>query len=216
MPTRSELRADQRRRILGAIAGLVASESYEAITVIRIVRAAGVSSPVFHEHFQSKEAAVLALSESLTERMRDRTAAVLRATEAEDWPVRVSAVLRAALEAILADPLLAKATIVEAPAVGPVIVDRYWEAMLGLVPLLREGRASLRDPEFLPPTIEQTLAGGVFWSAYGRLLSGEAPGIEELLPDALEFILRPYLGEAAAVRWARRAGEDAEGGMHRL
>lgn len=110
--------------------------------------------------------------------------------------------LRALFETILADPLIAKATIVEAPTVGPVIAERYQGVMNSLSPLFALGRTFNPAAEALPDTLEDTLAGGVLWSAYQRLIVGEVDRIEALMPEAIEFVLRPYLGEAEAASWA--------------
>ena len=52
----------------------------------------------------------------------------------------------------------------------------------------------------------------MLWSAYQRLIVGEADRIEALLPEAIEFVLRPYLGEAEAARWACSGEESADAG----
>jgi hypothetical protein len=123
------------------------------------------------------------------------------------WAQQVAAALRALFDVFLADPLIARASIVDAPTVGPVMIDRYQQAMSGLTPLLRQGRELVPDANELPPTLEDTLAGGLLWSAYQRLIVGEIDRIETLLPEAVVFVLRPYVGEREAARWAKWAEE---------
>jgi hypothetical protein len=79
--------------------------------------------------------------------------------------------------------------------------------MKALSPLLRHGRELGPAAAQLPETLEDTLAGGVLWSAYQRLIVGEVDRIEALLPEAIEFVLRPYIGEGEAARWARWSQE---------
>jgi AcrR family transcriptional regulator len=69
--------------------------------------------------------------------------------------------------------MLARAAIVEAPAVGPAIVSRYEEATNALAPLLREGRASSPYGDELPQTLETSLTSGILWSAHQRLVVDE-------------------------------------------
>jgi AcrR family transcriptional regulator len=201
--TRETAATDQQRRILRATGELVAKRGYADVTVARIVKAAHVSFKTFYGHYSGKEDAFLALFDTvMADAARQIEAALSGASEA-DWPERVTVALRAFFAVILADPLIARAVIVEAPTVGPVIVERYQAAMNGLSPLLREGRELAENADDLPATLEDTLAGGVLWSAYQRLSVGEVDRIEPLLPEAVEFLLRPYLGEAEAARRGR-------------
>ena len=74
-----------------------------------------------------------------------------------------------------------------------------------LAPLLRRGRELNAEAAGLPPTLEVRLAGGVLWSAYQRLIVGEVDRIATLLPESIEFVLRPYVGRDEAARWAEAA-----------
>jgi len=107
------------------------------------------------------------------------------------------------IELIVEDPIIARAVIVEAPTVGPGILDRYERSVRGFVPLFRAGRELNPRGKDLPPTIEDTLAGSVFWSAYQRLIVGQAERLRELLPELTELVLRTYLGQEEASRIAR-------------
>jgi AcrR family transcriptional regulator len=208
--TRADANEDQRERILTATSELVAEHGYNALTVELIVKRARVSFKTFHKHFPNKEAAFLELFDSKIARSRERIEAALAAEPDAPWPQQVVVAVRALFEAILVDPLSARATIVEAPAAGPVIMDRYQSAMSGLSPLLRRGRQFEPQGSDLPESLEETLVGGVLWSAYQRLVVGEVDRIEALLPEAIEFLLRPYVGDAEAARWARLAQEQAQ------
>jgi AcrR family transcriptional regulator len=199
--TRDSVKADQRQRILRATGELVAKRGYNAVTVELIVKRAKVSYKTFYAHFSNKEEAFLELFDAVMAQTRAQIDAALVAEADAPWPQQVIAGLRALFNAFIADPLIARASIVEAPTVGPLIIERYEKAMTVISPLLRQGREA--QPEELPATLEDTLAGGVLWSAYQRLIVGEAERIEALLPEAIEFVLRPYIGEAEAARWAK-------------
>lgn len=201
--TRESTGDAQRQRILRATGELVGKRGYGDVTVELIVKRARVSYKTFYKHFPGKEECFLELFDSVTGDARERIDAALAAEASAAWPQRVAVALRALFESILADPLIARAIIVEAPTVGPVIVERYEGVTTGLSPLLRRGRKESSQPGELPDTLEDTLAGGVLWSAYQRLISGEVDRIEALLPEAVEFVLRPYIGQGEAARWAR-------------
>ncbi len=205
--TRSSAHADQRRRILRAVGDLVGERGYGEVTVELIVKRAHVSFKTFYKHYASKEECLLDLCESAfasTERkVRERLAA-----EPAAWPEQVVLALRVLFELIAAEPVIARAVIVESPTVGPEIAARYEQATRALVPLFRAGRELNPRGTELPERIEDTLAGSVFWSAYQRLIVGEAEQLAASLPVLVELVLRTYLGQAEASRIAR--GGDRE------
>lgn len=200
--TRSNAHLDQRRRILRAIAELVAKRGYADVTVELIVKRARVSYKTFYKHFSGKEECFKELFDSTTgsteKAIRERLA-----EEDRSWADRVVLALSLWIERIVAEPLVARAVIVEAPTVGPGMLQRYERTTKTFVPLFREGRELNPRGAELPATVEDTLSGSIFWSAYQRLIVGEAERLPELLPELLELVLRTYLGQAEAARIAR-------------
>ena len=206
--TRSGAHADQRRRILRAIAELVAERGYADVTVELIVKRAHVSFKTFYKHFSGKEECFLVLFDNVFQATEET---ILRRLAAEPgpWAEQVALALATLIEVIVADPIVARAVIVEAPTVGPGILDRYDTATKALVPLFRAGRELNPRGAELPETIEDTLAGAVFWSAYQRLIVGEPEALADYLPVLTELILRTYLGPAEAARIARAEAKAA-------
>jgi AcrR family transcriptional regulator len=200
--TRSSAHRDQRRRILRAIGELVAKRGYADVTVELIVKRARVSYKTFYKHFSGKEECFKELFDSAcgsTEKaIRERLG-----EEPGGWADQVALALGIWVERIVAEPLIARAAIVEAPTVGLGMVERYERATKAFVPLFRGGRELNPRGAELPATIEDTLSGSVFWSAYQRLIVGEAERLPELLPEMIELVLRTYLGQAEAARIAR-------------
>jgi AcrR family transcriptional regulator len=200
--TRAGAAADQRRRILRAIGELVAKRGYRAVTVELIASRAKVSYSTFYKHFDNKEDCFLALFDAVFATV-DRRLHLVLADEESSWPEQVVLALRALVELIVSDPLLARACIVEAPTAGPAIFARYERAGRALVPLFERGRRLNPHGSALPSTLEVTLAGSVLFSAYQRLILGEVERIEDLLPEVVELVLRPYLGDARAASFGR-------------
>lgn len=207
--TRSSAHADQRRRILRAVGELVGERGYGDVTVELIVKRARVSFKTFYKHFPGREECLLALCEiafdSSERRIRERLAA-----EPGPWSEQVALALRTLIELIVAEPVLARAVIVESPTAGPRVTARYEKATKALVPLLREGRELSPRGADLPETLEDTLAGAVFWSAYQRLMVGEVEQLPASLPVLVELVLRSYLGPAEASRVARAEAPDLQ------
>jgi AcrR family transcriptional regulator len=205
--TRAAAAADQRRRILRATGELVAKRGYRAVTVELIAKRARVSYSTFYKHFQNKEECLLALCDSVFAGVERRVLLALDA-EQRSWPERVVVALRTLVELIVSDPLIARACIVEGPPATPLLFERYEAASQALTPLFRAGREISPRAARLPETTEETLAGSVLWSAYQRLIVGEAERIEELLPELIELVLRPYLGEQQASSIAARHADS--------
>jgi AcrR family transcriptional regulator len=204
--SRDAAAADQRRRILAATAELIAEQGYQETTMEEIVRRAKVGYATFYKHYPDKEAAFLALLESATDRTVGR---VEDAYEREEgpWTDRVGAALGVLFEDVAAHPAAARAVLVEAVAAGPEAAAKHEAALKRLAPLLRPGRELNPRQAELPESLEETLAGGIVWVLGQRLIGGEADKLRGLLPETLEFVLRPYVGEDEA---AREAGEVAD------
>jgi AcrR family transcriptional regulator len=200
--TREDAPADQRRRILRATAELVAKRGFRGTTNELIVRRARVGYATFYKHFADKEECLLALFEETSARVEARLREVYQ-QEPEPWSRKAAAVLRALFGLIAADPVVAKACLVETLSAGPAAVAAYEAALKGFDPMLRPGRELNPRGERLPGTLEDTLAGGVLWVAYQRLIVGEAGKLPQLLPETIEFVLTPYVGEEEAVRVAQ-------------
>jgi AcrR family transcriptional regulator len=200
--TRAGAHRDQRRRILRAIGELVAKRGYADVTVELIVKRARVSYKTFYKHFSGKEECFQELFDGTVAATEKAIRARLD-EEPREWPDRVVLALRIWIERISAEPLIARAVIVEAPTAGPGMFEPYGRASRAFAPLFREGRELNPQGAELPPTVEDTLSGSIFWSAYQRLIVGEAERLPELLPELTEMVLRTYLGQAEAARIAR-------------
>ncbi len=196
--TRDTVAADQRQRILRAATELFAKRGYHGATVALIIKRARVGYATFYKNFDDKEGCFLALLDGAAGRAEKR---MWEAAEAEEaWPEAVAAAVRTLFELIVAEPVLARVCLVESLTAGPKAVARYEAALRSAVPMLVPGRQLKPRKAELPATLEDTLAGGVLWIAYQRLIVGEADRLPQLLPEALEFVLSPYMGEEEAVR----------------
>jgi AcrR family transcriptional regulator len=201
---------DQRRRILCATAELMAKRGYQETTTELIVRRAKVGYSTFYKQFGDKEGALTALFDLAAERGRAVVRDAFRGSEGP-WTERAALGIRALFEQIAAHPTIARVCLVEALTAGPVLVARYEEVLVSFEPMLRPGRDLNPRGEQLPQSLEGTLAGGILWLAYQRLILGEAEKLLELLPEAVEFVLSPYVGEDEAVRTADELFPDAAG-----
>lgn len=161
-----------------------------------VVRQAKVGYATFYKSFEDKEAAFMALLDEAVEQLTSR---VKEAYDREpEWPDKVAAGLGAMFEVIAANPNVARACLAEASTAGPEAANRQEAAMKQFAPLLKPGRELNPRQAQLPDTLEDTLMGGVMWVVNQRLVGGEADKLRALLPETLEFVLRPYVGEEKA------------------
>jgi AcrR family transcriptional regulator len=119
----------QRARILDGIAQVVAAHGYEEATVADVVRAAGVSRSTFYELFPSKEACFLAAYRSGVDALDDRIRAAVHAAGPAGWRAQLRAGIRAYLDALAADPALARTFLHEVHAAGPEALDARTDAL---------------------------------------------------------------------------------------
>jgi len=169
-PPRGALATSQRERILDATEELIAEKGAPATTIEAIVKAAGVSSVTFYEHFRNKEECFVAAFDRGVEELR---AAV------PGQPHGAEQVLAALLEAIDAEPLRARLCFVEAQKGGPELRARY-DAALDAV------AGELSD------SLGQAIVGGLAWLLRERLELGGGEGVQGLLPRMTEIVLDPY------------------------
>jgi AcrR family transcriptional regulator len=186
----------QRQRILTGAAKVFSERGYRQVSVADIVKAAAIARGRFYDHFSSKEDCFFALYDSGTSRALE---AVDRACaeEAAGFPERVKVGIAALLAEIDADRDLARACIVEGPAVGPAITDRFERLVADFAALLRSGRGDESDDE-LPETVEETVVGGLYWLLYYALLEERPKKVGRLRPQLVEFSLIPFVGAEAA------------------
>ncbi|MBS1889562.1 MAG: TetR/AcrR family transcriptional regulator [Actinobacteria bacterium] len=192
----------QRARIISALAEETMDRGYRAVTVADIVRRAGIARNTFYDNFASKEDCFLATQDYAVEEALKRV--VEAAAEAESWEARLVTGLGAFLAYVAGEPALARTCIVEALSAGPAAQERYEQSLQSFLPLLRLGRESSPQGEDLPETLEEAIAGGIFWVIYQRIVLGQTEQIESLLPDLVDFALTPYIGAESAQRATAR------------
>jgi hypothetical protein len=118
------------------------------------------------------------------------------------WSERVRVAVRQAFEFADADPSAASVLTNEALAGGVDGVERYERLMAYLAGLLEAGRAESPHGADLPPSTERSLAGGVAAIVGHRVDRERGGGLDDLVPDVVQFVLTPYLGTEEARRIA--------------
>ena len=121
--------------------------------------------------------------------------AVLEACGRElGWAEKVAAGTRAGLEFAAADPAAAYVLTSEAFARGLEGVERHERLLDYLGERLLSGRRERPDGARLPEITERVIAGGIIALVSQRVDLGKADELEALVPEAIQFVLTPYLG----------------------
>lgn len=171
-------------------------KGYRAVTVADIVRRAGIARNTFYENFSSKEDCFFALYDNTAKETLNVVAEACEGVDGE-FADRLRVGLEALLGYLAEDPVRARAFVVEGPAVGPAINERFERVVADFAALLRRGRPDEAATE-LPETVEETVVGGLYWLLYYALLDGRPKRIQKLLPQLTEFALIPFAGGDAA------------------
>jgi len=116
----------------------------------------------------------------------------------QGWPAQIAAAIRAGLEFAADDPQGADLLTNGALARGRDGIARYQRLIEYLAGLLAPGREERGENATLPEITERAMAGGVAMLVAQRLDQGRAEELPGLAPEAIEFVLTPYLGVEAA------------------
>jgi AcrR family transcriptional regulator len=184
---RSFVAANQRERILAAVAHAAAEHGYAEMSVEAIIARAGVSRRTFYEHFKNKEDAFLAaydaaLHQGLT---RVRRAYLSQATALE----RLRAGIRAYLQLLASDPDTARMGIVEVPAAGPRAIARRADALQLFADIIEDNIRELVPSCRQPALTAETIVGGIYEVISSRILAGRTGELPGLADDLLVAVL---------------------------
>lgn len=189
-----EVLRDQRERLLAAVPGVAAEHGYEAMSVADIVKAAAVSRNAFYKSFGDKQECFAIAHDQGHERLLE--VLVQPCEEGATIEERVERSLAAGLDALAAEPDLARMLFVEAPSAGEELALRYHEWLRRYGALLRSAAPDL-PPESIPaPEVEGVIVGGIASRVASEVLHGRAAKLPELTAPLVEYVLAFYqLGE---------------------
>ena len=178
--------ANQRERILSAVAQATAELGYAEMSVEAITTRAGVSRRTFYEHFQNKEDAFLAAYDAAVRAVvRHVRRAYFQETTAQ---ARLHAGIGAFLQVLASDPELARMCIVEVLAAGPRAIARRNETMRMFAEIIEDNIHELIPSCRRAALTAETIVGGIHEVVFSRILAGrtgELPGLADNLLVAI-------------------------------
>jgi AcrR family transcriptional regulator len=184
---RSRAELGQRERIVRAAARVVVERGYEALSIPAISGAAGTSNQTFYEHFPSKRDAFLAAFEILSaEALRRSVTAYARQGQA---PEAIGAGLRAMLEYVASNELVARLAFFELPTAGPPALDRA-DATLDLFTAYLQNSPELGPP--LPKSLMVAIPSAIWAVIQHEIAQGRLESLPELAPEAARIVVASF------------------------
>lgn len=122
--TREQVTADQRARIMVALAEAMAADGYTEVSVADVLRRAGVSRETFYQQFSSKRDCFLQTFDAAAAILADRIDGAVADAPAGGGPAAAEAAVGAYLDALVAEPAFAHLFLVESHAAGPAAIER--------------------------------------------------------------------------------------------
>jgi AcrR family transcriptional regulator len=184
---RSFVAANQRERILTAVAHAAAELGYAEMSVESVVVRAGVSRRTFYEHFRSKEDAFFAAYDAAVHQMaRHIRRAYLNEATAR---ARLGAGIGAFLEFLASEPEFARMCIVEVLAAGPRAIARRNGAMRMFAEIIEDNIHELVPSVRLPALTAEAIVGAIHEVVLSRILAGRIDELPGLADDLLIAVL---------------------------
>jgi AcrR family transcriptional regulator len=158
---------------------------------------AGVSEGIFFEIFPSVEECYSAAFELGLERLSHTVEEAAGRDEA--WLERVRSGLVGLLGFLDDEPSWAHLLLLQTQAAGAGALECEQRLLAVITRLVENGNPGmLSEPASLPAMTVELTAGGTFAVIRARAYKEPGEALVELAPSLMAFIVRPYLGEAAA------------------
>src|SRR5215831_8728282 len=184
---RSFVAANQRERILSAVAKAVAALGYAETSVEAIIERAGVSRRTFYDHFKNKEDAFLAAYDAaIHQQVKYVRLAYLKQSTARE---RLRAGIGAYLQFLANEPEFARMCIVEVLAAGPRAIARRNETMRMFAGIIEDNIHELIPSCRRAALTAETIVGGIHEVVFNRILAGRIDELPGLAGDLLAAIL---------------------------
>ncbi|RKH63447.1 TetR/AcrR family transcriptional regulator [Corallococcus aberystwythensis] len=148
-----------RDRLVAGLAQAILEVGYGRLTIADIVRHARVSKRTFYEHFEDKEACLLALYATHSARLLEEVEAAIQ--HAPPGELRASIGAAVYLSSLQSRPGLVRTLLVEILHVGPKGFALRRRVMRSFAELMRREFASAGTGDALSPALAMALVGGI-------------------------------------------------------
>jgi AcrR family transcriptional regulator len=199
--------SSERARLIEALIEVAAERGYVDTSIEMVVARAGLDRPAFDRHFRGKYDSFLSAWQEMNEEcMR----VMMRAYDSErDWPDRLRAVAREVVGSLCNEPSRA-CFAVEVLAAGDAARARRDMTMRVIASLIDAGRKEMDDPESVPHTTAEALAGSAYGQVYAKVVRGDTDDLPKLIPQLMSAAVMPYLGVEAALEELGRSSNSSD------
>jgi AcrR family transcriptional regulator len=199
--------SSERARLIEALIEVAAERGYADTTIEMVLTRAGLDRPAFDRHFRGKYDSFLSAWQDVNEECMH---SVMHAYESErDWPDRLRAVAHTVVGSLCEEPSRASFA-VEVLAAGDAARARRDMTMRVLASLIDAGRKEMKDPESVPHTTAEALAGSAYGQVYAKVVRGDTDDLPALVPQLMSAAVMPYLGVEAALEELNRSSNSSD------
>jgi AcrR family transcriptional regulator len=188
--------SSERAQLIEALIEVAAERGYMDTSIEMVVAHAGLDRSAFDRHFRGKYDGFLSAWQEMNE---ECMASLMRAYASEqDWPDRLRAVAHEVVGNLCNEPSRA-CFAVEVLAAGDAARARRDMTMRVIASLIDAGRKEMEDPESVPHTTAEALAGSAYGQVYAKVVRGDTDELPKLIPQLMSAAVMPYLGVEAAL-----------------
>lgn len=189
-PSSPDTALAHRQRLLDGLAQVLGERAYAELTIADVVAAAHVSRRTFYEHFDGKEACLLALCERLSEEV---LAVIAAGYDPEgDWVQELDQVTVAYLRNLQQRPALVRALYLEMLTLGPdgLAMRRRISTRFSQFLIMQVEVSRLKEPGKRPlsPALATAVVGGIHELIVQAIEEGRADRLVELSGTVSEFM----------------------------
>jgi AcrR family transcriptional regulator len=193
----------QRELLLQAMARAAAEKGYEWCRVEDVIEWASLSRSTFYKHFRNKEECFLAAFDAAVEAMVERVEAAAEGRAA--FGARVHAGTGALIELLVAEPALARLTLIEIRAAGEAGLERF-ERLLDRFACLLDDAGQGGERASSPGELSRLIVGGLATAISQEVAAGRAAQLA-----GLELLFPPLVPPSELKRRSDGAEDGGEG-----
>ena len=186
----------KRQRILEGMLEVVGEVGYDRVSVRAVLERTGLYRQAFYDHFRCKHECYLKAYDAALARIEGDVGAAISLRPS--WRERLRTGLGTLLDFLDAEPLVARALIVEVHPAGSDALARRAAALARAHAFLDRAREEPGANASAPPIVAGAVASGIHAVVHSRLATGERSGFRPLLPELMYVAVLPYFGDRAA------------------
>ncbi len=179
--------AEHRRRLLDAMAAVVARKGYADATIADLAAEARVSRRTFYEHFQTKAQCLIALYEAASgQALRVLKEAI---DPARDWHAQLGDALRAYLGTLASNPVLLSTLFIAILGLGAegLAARRRANEQIAAFIVRVVNASEPSAPRALSAPLAMAVVGGINELILAAIERGEAADLDRITPTAAAF-----------------------------